>query len=222
MQRLGQFVPSSIRPSWLYDVVRDLQLLASPDTPLTRARLDDLLRRLPPYSRLETIIMRGLLEELGVRMPVILIERDTPAALCHRAAMAREIRHLIDRHYAERLTIRRLGHMLRHSKTVMSAAFRETYGVTIHGYLTMKRASAAVQALQTSEEKVEAVAFESGYRSKKDLYRVIRAITGLTPGQLKMRKTGLNVMATGSAAAEAPARDTGRLPIPSTHGLRRP
>jgi general stress protein 26 len=57
--------------------------------------------------------------------------------------------------------------------------------VSVHEHLTGIRARNAVHALRSSTEKVEAVALMVGYTSKKDLYRTIRAMTGLTPKRLR-------------------------------------
>ena len=107
-----------------------------------------------------------------------------------RLALADQIRRLIDNHFMEHFTIGRLAQRLHRSRSQIASIFRERYGMSIHDYLTQRRVRAAVQALETSDAKVESVALDSGYRSKKDLYRVIKATTGLTPAKLRTGRQG--------------------------------
>jgi AraC-like DNA-binding protein len=43
----------------------------------------------------------------------------------------------------------------------------------------------ALRQLRETDLKIEAVAIDVGYRSKKDFYRMVRVRLGCTPGQLR-------------------------------------
>jgi transcriptional regulator GlxA family with amidase domain len=45
----------------------------------------------------------------------------------------------------------------------------------------------ALRQLRETDLKVEAVAIDVGYRSKKDFYRIVRVRLGCTPGELRRR-----------------------------------
>ena len=65
--------------------------------------------------------------------------------------------------------------------------FRFRFGVSVSGYRRQRRVERAIELLRTDQFKVEAVAASVGYRSKKNLYRAIRAVTGRTPNGLRHR-----------------------------------
>ena len=62
--------------------------------------------------------------------------------------------------------------------------FLEEFGMTPPSYLRLVRAARAVALLGTTS-KVEAAAWDVGYRSKKDLYAVLRRWVGATPSELR-------------------------------------
>ncbi len=62
--------------------------------------------------------------------------------------------------------------------------FDEHFGVKPAAYVQLVRATRAVALFRTAQ-KVEAVAWEVGYRSKKDLYVALRRWVGATPTELR-------------------------------------
>lgn len=75
---------------------------------------------------------------------------------------------------------RALGVTRRH----LSTEFRSRFGVGPLDYLHLARISKVLIALD-GPIKVEALALEVGYRSKKDFYRALRTLTGMTPTALR-------------------------------------
>jgi methylphosphotriester-DNA--protein-cysteine methyltransferase len=57
--------------------------------------------------------------------------------------------------------------------------FLAELGVSLPGYKRIVRVAKALQQMGTTE--IEAVTIDVGYRSKKNLYRSLRSLTGLTP-----------------------------------------
>jgi AraC-like DNA-binding protein len=68
--------------------------------------------------------------------------------------------------------------------TTLRIQFHERYGVRPLQYVHLARVTAAVAMLRT-DAKVESVAWDIGYRSKKDLYAALRRWAGLTPTELR-------------------------------------
>lgn len=62
--------------------------------------------------------------------------------------------------------------------------FQRRYDMRVSTYLQLVRAARALPLFQTAS-KVEGVAWEVGYRSKKDLYAALRRWVGATPGELR-------------------------------------
>jgi PAS domain S-box-containing protein len=76
----------------------------------------------------------------------------------------------IHQNYTQRLTLGTLAKTLERQSAYLGRLFREAMGVTVHEYIT--RARMAFGAAQVrSGVKVEAVALDLGYRSKKNFYR---------------------------------------------------
>lgn len=66
----------------------------------------------------------------------------------------------------------------------LARQFEDTYGVRPASYLHLVRVARAVTRFRTSA-KVEAIAWEVGYRSKKDLYAALARWVGATPTELR-------------------------------------
>jgi AraC-like DNA-binding protein len=91
---------------------------------------------------------------------------------------------------------RALGVTRRH----LSTEFRARYGVGPLNYLHLARISKVLLALDDSI-KIEALALEVGYRSKKDFYRAFRVWTGMTPTALRAMPTDARKMLKASLRA---------------------
>jgi AraC-like DNA-binding protein len=66
----------------------------------------------------------------------------------------------------------------------LSRQFKGVFGLRPAEYLHLVRVSRAVAMLQTAT-KVDVLALEIGYRSKKDFYAALKRWTGLTPTELR-------------------------------------
>src|SRR3979490_3205511 len=88
--------------------------------------------------------------------------------------------HQIQRNYTERLTLGTLGRTLGRQSAYLGRLFRDEVGITVHEYVTRARMiNGAVQV--RSGVKIEAVALELGYRSKKNFYLQFKRRFGMTP-----------------------------------------
>ena len=97
----------------------------------------------------------------------------------HEAVM--HLKTLIEREYANPLTLAVLAAAIGRERTYAARMFRRCTGKTLHGYLTATRVRRARQLIREGY-KVEAAMLLVGYRSKKNFYRQFRAYTGVTPG----------------------------------------
>ena len=101
------------------------------------------------------------------------------------AGLAMKAKRFIDDHYQETATDARVAHALGVSRLALERAFKRAYGYSVHDYLSNVRFARARHLLRSSDLKVAAIAIEVGYKSHKDLYRLIKARTGLTPSRLR-------------------------------------
>ena len=104
-----------------------------------------------------------------------------PAELVLEARLRQSISH--------RFTVDELAKDLplgrRYSPTSIPRAFKRRFGVTISDYQRSLRASEAVRMLRETSWSNECIARLLGYGSVKNLYKLIRDTTGLTPGELR-------------------------------------
>jgi AraC-like DNA-binding protein len=77
-----------------------------------------------------------------------------------------------------------------HRRT-LERAFRQVMGSSVHEFIVRERTLEAIRLIKSTDLKLEAVAFEVGFRSRTTLRRAIKATTGLTPAQLRERSRTL-------------------------------
>lgn len=146
------------------NVAPDRQQLKALVSSLTRAAAD-LARGVEPCERADDASRGGV-----------------PAG---RAGLAMRARRFIDDHYKEHATDARLANALGVSRVAIERAFKRAYGQSVHEYLSDVRFAHAQHLLRSSDLKVAAIAIEVGYKSHKDLYRLIKTRTGMTPSRLR-------------------------------------
>jgi AraC-like DNA-binding protein len=97
---------------------------------------------------------------------------------------ARRLAALIAEQYRAVGTVAALVEQLSADPRRLAKAFRDEFGCTPHAYLTRVRVAQALDLLGRGV-KVEAVALDVGYRSKKDLFQSLRKLTGLLPSDVR-------------------------------------
>ena len=95
---------------------------------------------------------------------------------------------LIEAEYAKVVTLRRLGAMIGRQPAYLGRLFLRETGSTVRDYVTRIRLEHA-EMLIRSGIKIEAVALEVGYRSKKNFYRQFKRHYGTTPRPFRLDTT---------------------------------
>jgi AraC-like DNA-binding protein len=98
---------------------------------------------------------------------------------------------LIQKEYANRLTLGTLARTLRRQSAYIGRLFLSEVGITVHDYVTRARMTFAATQVR-SGIKIEAIALESGYRSKKNFYRQFKRRFGATPERYRSAHHGLD------------------------------
>lgn len=104
----------------------------------------------------------------------------------NRIVLAERVRTLLERHYAEHLPAKRVAELMHARQSALSSSFQDTFGTTIHRYLTCVRVRRGLDLVR-SGMKIEAVALAVGFRSKKDFYRAVYRAVGCTPAEFRAR-----------------------------------
>jgi AraC-like DNA-binding protein len=96
------------------------------------------------------------------------------------------VRHLIETHYAEPLTIERLARLMRRSPRGVRQECQRVLRMSLREYVTLVRMERAQQLL-LAREKVEAVALTVGYKTKRQFIRQFKRHTGMVPSRFRGR-----------------------------------
>jgi AraC-like DNA-binding protein len=99
--------------------------------------------------------------------------------------LARQAADWIGTHLAAARNVTTIARELGARPAQLRRAVRREFGVSVRVYVERRRVEAALDLLGRTPMKVEAVAREVGYRSKKSLYRAIRVARGTTPGLIR-------------------------------------
>ena len=94
---------------------------------------------------------------------------------CHGARLSERAKRLIAAEFRKNVTTAALARSLGCSATVLEREFARRWGCTPAEYRTRVRVVHALPALRYPADKVDAIAREVGWKSKKDLYRAVRA-----------------------------------------------
>ena len=105
-------------------------------------------------------------------------ERHHPETAADR--VARLIREQPDRSW----TLASLARVAGVSTYGLARRFRREYGMPVRAYQHLCRMHAVLAHL-SADTKIEALALEAGYRSRKDFYRVLRQTMQMTPALLR-------------------------------------
>ena len=103
-----------------------------------------------------------------------------PNVVAVRSHCVMRAAEIIRQRYQQPLTTSTLAAELGRERSYLATLFRRETGQTLHHYITDVRLHDAAERILQGE-KIEAVALQVGYRSKKSFYRQFRARTGLTP-----------------------------------------
>ena len=105
-------------------------------------------------------------------------------------AVVQRMLDLIDKGYADRITLKIVAGALRANPARVGRRFQDKVGVSVHRYVTRVRLEHAA-LLIVSNIKIEAVALSVGYRSKKNFYRQFARHFGVTPEVFRRRKASI-------------------------------
>jgi AraC-like DNA-binding protein len=101
----------------------------------------------------------------------------------HPPSHANRAAEIIQKNYRQRWSVNVLAERVHATPARLRRAFREEYGRSIRDY---QRTIRIVEALKIVRiEKIDAVAMQIGYRSKKDFYHAFVAVAGLTPAAFR-------------------------------------
>lgn len=99
------------------------------------------------------------------------------------------VRRYIDHHFRSPLSVELLAVKFGLEKRTLQRSFLANAGVSVKEYHVRVRVAHALTLLKKGD-KVEAVALEVGWKSKKDLYHAMARLLGLSPGAIRILSDG--------------------------------
>lgn len=124
------------------------------------------------------------------------------------AGIAHTIRRLLDRHYAERITLDVIGDALGLSPFKILRNFQRCYGISPHRYLIERRVSKASALLLDGVRPAE-VAVLVGFVDQSHLTKHFKRIWGMTPGRFYATRRSAPAGPDAAAATRALKRCAG-------------
>ncbi len=87
--------------------------------------------------------------------------------------------------FSKRWEIDEISRAVGASAATLERRFSKVYGVTVGQYLALVRVRAALVVIRAGDTCIESIGLQIGYRSSKDLYRVLRTFGGGTPTTIR-------------------------------------
>jgi AraC-like DNA-binding protein len=198
-----------IRHSWQQRLASAAQQLAGVprSTQLTdfRRHADTVLAGVPPpRNQAELILAQGVLTAIVLRQlsfdqqelirtvlgDQALCLTQAPDELSHLNAehsLAERARTLLGTDYKTPLSLTALARKFRVHRNDLAREFKAAFSISTHEYVTTRRMLVAAELLVSTTLRVESVANEVGYQSKKNFYRHFRQRFDTTPAQFRAR-----------------------------------
>ena len=104
-----------------------------------------------------------------------------------------EIRHYLDEHYTEKLSLDELANRFYISKYHMSREFKKIFGTTLINYLTSHRITKAKEMLRFTDLQIETIARECGIEDNSYFNKVFQKAEGITAREYRRKWRGNNV-----------------------------
>jgi len=99
----------------------------------------------------------------------------------HSLECARRAQQYVQQHFRDRIAFPRLARDLRCAPKHLRRSFKDLTGLSVREYQAELRFREALRLLEHTDLKIEAIARDVGYNSKKGLYRVVQERVGRTP-----------------------------------------
>ena len=98
------------------------------------------------------------------------------------------IRAYVDSHLSETIHVCDLSAIARRSTAHFCRAFKRTFGLTPHAYVTTRRIDHAKALMLESDEQLSVIAVLCGFSDQAHLSKLFRQHTGETPGGWRRRR----------------------------------
>jgi AraC-like DNA-binding protein len=110
-------------------------------------------------------------------------------ARTHPRSLSQAAARVIHRDYRRRLDADQIARTIGITSARLRRIFLHEVGMDVTEYVRRVRLIHALEQLIGSDAKVEPIAIDVGYRSKKNFYHAFKALTGMTPAEFRQMPT---------------------------------
>lgn len=140
---------------------------------------------------LDHLMHGGAIPREPLRIPArrVVVRRSSDLLAVRHPNLARALRFIWE-HAHEPITVEAVVRAAAMSRRGLQQAFQQHLGRTPGDEIRRVRVEAACQRLVETDEKIEAIALQSGYRSLNSFCVAFKQATGQSPGQYRRERTG--------------------------------
>ena len=184
-----------VRQSWLHD----LSSLVQTRVALNQVELDSerdacLIRQLSSSSTpMEFLIARGLIAQLLLPAQAretirsLIPTKSFQAKRSSHSNLESRILAYLDGHFRELVSIRDLARRLGTTSSILQRSFKQKSSMTIRKYIVRKRVDYACKLICHTDEKIDAVALDAGFKNRSAFYRAFHQLRDGRPALLRVR-----------------------------------
>jgi AraC-like DNA-binding protein len=96
-------------------------------------------------------------------------------------------KEIVDAHICEPLTLEHLAALTNHSLSSFKREFKRVYGATPGSYIIKKRIEKVAEQLKYSDESINIIGYECGFKSPSHLTRVFKSRYAMTPKEYRLQ-----------------------------------
>ncbi len=141
------------------------------------------------YNYFENLTFYGTSEYKKQALFFEILDKLSAPVLLHKTGIEMKVKTYIDTHFSEFMDTGLLAGKFSYSKQHLEKLFKDSFGITIHRYITKKRIEEAKFLMLTSGRSLENIAYSCGYGDFSTFYRNFVAIEGISP--LKWKKLAI-------------------------------
>jgi AraC-like DNA-binding protein len=109
------------------------------------------------------------------------MENMSPVKIPYSRQIAEQVRHYIDHHYQQEISLQELADRVHYSPCHMNMLFRKEIGTPIRQYILKKRLEQAEHLLLTTHNEIKQIAFQVGFTDPLYFSRLFRKHFGHSP-----------------------------------------
>jgi AraC-like DNA-binding protein/mannose-6-phosphate isomerase-like protein (cupin superfamily) len=135
------------------------------------------------------LLENELLHRLVTQLLTISLKNTGPSETSTLLKL-QEIRHYLDEHYTEKISLDELANRFYISKYHMSREFKKAFGTTLVNYLTAQRITKAKEMLRFTDQQIESIAHSCGIEDNSYFNKVFQKAEGITPREYRRKWRG--------------------------------